>query len=195
MSKHTRGYSLIELLVVVAIVAMIVLVTVPAFGSMRRKAALRTASSELRAIFQLARSRAIARGANCGLKFVKAGEEWQFALYDDGDGDGLRSDDIRAGVDKLVAPPRRALRETNLVTIGLLPITILDPDGDKLRPDKSSPVQMGRAEMCSFSKLGESTPGTIYITDGQELFAVRVYGATGKIRTLRYVAEGRWVER
>jgi hypothetical protein len=43
--------------------------------------------------------------------------------------------------------------------------------------------------------LGESTPGTIYITDrGLDLYAVRVYGATAKIRVLRYVpATKKWV--
>jgi prepilin-type N-terminal cleavage/methylation domain-containing protein len=195
VSTHNRGYSLLELLTTLAVLGTIMMVALPAFGSMRRKAALRTASGELRSIFHLARSRAVARNANCGVRFIEAGGEWQFALYDDGDGDGVRSEDIRRKVDPLVAPPRPVLREAKIVTIGLLPDTIRDPDGDKLKPH-DSPVQMGRSEICSFSRLGESTPGTIYITDRRELFAVRVYGATGKIRTLRYDAgAARWVER
>jgi hypothetical protein len=107
----------------------------------------------------------------------------------------VRNDDIKKGIDRRVGFPRPVLRESKIVTIGLLPMTIVDPDGDKLLPDKS-PVQMGRSEICSFSELGESTSGTIYITDGREIYAVRVFGATAKVRTLRYDAATRkWVER
>jgi hypothetical protein len=56
-------------------------------------------------------------------------------------------------------------------------------------------VQFGRSTICSFSPLGESSSGTIYLTArGRDLWAVRVYGATAKIRILRYVrSTGKWV--
>ncbi len=42
-------------------------------------------------------------------------------------------------------------------------------------------------DICSFSPLGESTPGSIYLWDGRDRMAVvRVYGRTGKVRTLYY---------
>jgi hypothetical protein len=83
-------------------------------------------------------------------------------------------------------PARRVLRESTLATIGLLPQAVTDPDGDRLLPT-ASPVQFNTSQLCSFSPLGESTPGTIYITDrADQLYAVRVYGATAKMRVLRY---------
>lgn len=192
--KHT-GYSLVEMLVSVAIIGLFVLVALPAFGSIQRKFALRAATSELRSIFHTARMRAIAQGRHAGLKFIRAGNEWSFAMYDDGDGDGLRNDDIARNIDRLAEPPRRILEESAEITIGVLGVTIKDPDGEPLTPS-DSPVQFGNSKLASFSPLGESTPGTIYITDrGKDIWAVRVYGATAKIRVTRYDhATRKWVQ-
>lgn len=187
MSKrHHRGVTLIEMLLVVAIIAMFAVASVPAFAELQRRAALRAASQELRSIFHLARTRAISRNANCGLRFFKTAGQWQFAVYDDGDGDGLKTADIAAGVDKRFGSPRVILPESKAVTIGLPSQSILDPAGNALSPT-SSPVKFNASSICSFSALGQSTPGTIYLRDrAGEVFAVRVYGASAKIRVLRY---------
>jgi prepilin-type N-terminal cleavage/methylation domain-containing protein len=189
-----RGYSLAEILTVVAIVGLFAMTAVPAFLTLQRRAALRSAAAQLRTIFHDNRSRAIARNRNCGLKFLRIDGEWKFAVYDDGDGDGVRNDDIKSGKDRLVAEPRVVFRESRAVRIGLLGEAIKDPDGDPLPPTKS-PVAFNQSAICSFSPIGESTPGTIYLTEGgRELYAVRVYGATAKIRVLRYVrATKKWV--
>ena len=192
MSERTRnGYTLIELLTVVALVGLFAGITFPAFVNMQRRSALRAAAGQLRSICHLTRSRALQRGSNSGVKFFKAAGEWQYAIYDDGDGDGVRNDDIDRRIDRRVTLPRRALPESKIVTIGLLRQVIKDPDGDRLLPT-ASPVHFNRSAICSFTPLGESTPGTIYLTDrGDQLYAVRVFGATAKIRTLRYDASSR----
>lgn len=194
--KPQSGYSLSEVLTVMAIVGLFVSIAFPTMTSMVRRSALRAAAGELRSLFHAARMRAITRSTNCGLKFFLANGEWHYAMYDDGDGDGVRNDDIRAGIDKRVTEPRPALRETKAVTIGLLDRAIKDPDGDPLQP-AASPVRFNRSAICAFSPIGESTPGTIYLTDrAGGLYAVRVYGISAKITTLRYDAEAlRWVNR
>lgn len=193
-TRAKNGYSLIELLIVLAIIGMFVGIALPSLGTITRRAALRSAATQLRTIFHKARMRAIARHASCGVKFFVAGGEWQYALYDDGDGDGIRNDDINRGIDRRASESRRALPESSAISFGVLPRRINDPDGDRLLPD-ASPVQFGRSTICSFSPLGESTSGTIYLTDRRDqLLAVRVYGVTAKIRTLRF--DGRkWVAR
>lgn len=184
MDRH-KGFSLLEVLAVVTIMAIIALCAAPSFGSYRRRASVVSQANELREIFRAVRSRAIARSSHAGVKFVRSGELWTYALYDDGDGDGIRTDDINSGVDPRYAGPK-VLTQFHLAAIALLPYPIRDPDGDPL-PPTSSPVQFNRSTICSFAAGGTGTPGTIYITDGGgELYAVRVYGASGRVRMLRY---------
>ena len=183
MSKRNRGYTLIEILMVVAIIGLIVGITVPNFQKIQRRLALQAAAGEMRSAFQLVRMRAIARGANTGLKFLLIGGAWHFAMYEDGDRDGVRNDDINKGIDKMVARPRIVFSQSQLVTIGLPDYAFKDPDGDTVK----SAVTFNQSLLASFSPMGEATPGTIYITDRDgDLWCVRVYGASAKIRTLRY---------
>jgi len=189
--KRRNGYSLVELLIVVAILGLMAAITLPNFSKMRNRMALRAAAGELRSIFHLVRQQAISRGANTGVKFVPIAGQWHFILYEDGDADGVRNDDIRKGIDTPLSPPRVVFRESRNITIGLLDVAVRDADGDVVK----SAVTFNNSTICSFSPLGQSTPGTIYITDGDgDLWCVRVYGASAKIRTLRYDRERRkWV--
>ena len=104
MSKRSPGYSLIEALTVIAIIGTIALCTVPAFANYRRRMSVLAASEQLRNILRLTRSRAITSGHNVGVKFI-AGREWTYAIYEDGDGDGVRNDDIDRRVDRRILGP------------------------------------------------------------------------------------------
>ena len=189
-----RGFTLVEILIALAVIGIFVSIALPEVQRSTRRAAVRAASSELRTIFNLARARAVAYNRNCGIKFSEVGKIWVFAVYDDGDGDGVRNDDITKKIDRIVGAPRVVLPESRMVTIGVLPETIRDPDGDKLTAT-SSPVVFGKSTICSFSALGSSSPGTIYITDKRDsIYAVRVFGTTAKVRVLRYDrGTKRWV--
>lgn len=196
MSARSRGFSLIELLVVVAIIGMTVSVAAPAWMNMRRRNAVRAASSEIRSIFHLVRSRAVAKSRYAGVKFTRNGAEWQYAIYDDGDGDGVRNDDITSGVDRRVAPARFLWQQPAMVSVSLPSFVKNDPDGSALKPGAPA-VQFGLSTICSFSPVGESTSGSIYLCDrGGSAWAVRVFGPTARVRLLRYdAARNRWVER
>lgn len=160
--------------------------------AINRKAAVRAASMELRNVFHLARSRAIARGANAGVKFIAEEGEWFYAIYDDGDGDGVRNDDIRRGIDRPFRSRERLLEHCRYASIALPSKAIVAPDGEKV-PPSSSPVRFGMSTIASFSPLGESSPGTIYLTDDAgEVWCVRVYGGSARIRLLRFMGGKTW---
>ncbi len=189
--RNRNGFSLIEVLIVVAIVGITAGVATPHAQSLRRRAAVRVAAMEIRAMFRAARMRAIATHANTGVKFSRAKGAWEFAIYDDGDGDGVRSDDIGGGTDRVVTPFRPVCRDPQLASIALPSFVTVDPDGDAVKRG-SSPVQFGRSSICSFSPLGESTPGTVYLADsGGHAWAVRVFGGSARVRLLRYDATRR----
>jgi prepilin-type N-terminal cleavage/methylation domain-containing protein len=186
--RHQNGFTLMESLAVLAIIGALAMVAVPSFATYRRHASLLAEAEQMRSIFRAARSRAITRNAHAGVRFAARGSDWTFALYDDGDGDGIRSDDIAKGIDRCFAAPSVLMPQFHIATVALLPGAIRDPDGDPLPPTASA-VQFGTSSTCSFSPTGSGTPGTAYITnkDG-EIYAIRVYGASGKVRVLRYNA-------
>lgn len=187
MSKHTKGISLVELAACIAVIGIILLCAVPMFAAYRRRASVVAAADEFRGIFRLVRSRAIARNRNVGVRFtLSAKNEWQYTIYEDGNGDGLRTKDIDRGIDWRVSGPSAVMPAFHIARIGLLPTAVKDPDGDKLQPD-DSPVQFGTARLASFSPTGSSTSGTIYLVDGGgQLWCARVYGGSGKVRLLRW---------
>ena len=185
MSKRSSGYSLIELLTVVAIIGTIAVCAVPAFATYRRRMSVLAAAEQLRNVLRLTRQKAITTGHNVGIKFI-AGREWTYAMYEDGDGDGVRNDDIDRKIDRRIFGPAIVMPSFHIATIGLLPVTVKDPDGDPLKPG-DSPVQFGRSTICSFSPMGSGTPGTVYLIDGGgQLWAARCAGNGGRIRLLRY---------
>lgn len=59
MRKHERGYSLPELLTVVAIVGLITLVTIPAIFQLTPQYRMRTTTSEVAAVVRMARQNAL----------------------------------------------------------------------------------------------------------------------------------------
>jgi len=191
---RSRGFSLGELLVVVSIMGLLVAVSIPSLSAVKSSIVLRAAAQEASASLHFARSRAVARDINTGVKFIKRDGAWLYAVYDDTDSDGVRNDDITAGIDVLVQGPTTVVAGERSVRIGFTEPRPNDPDtGDPFSPSAAA-VQFGVAKICSFSRRGEATPGSLYLTDGRGgAAAIRVHGATGRIRLLRYdSASGEW---
>lgn len=190
MSRTSRGFSLIELLTVVAIVGVVVAVAVPAMTSIRKRASLRGAVGEIRTVMRLGRSRAIARGMNSAIKFQKIGGVWHYALVDDLDGDGVRNDDIKKGIDKLAGPYREVLDPSSDVRIALPEFAVRDPDTKKVLPPSASAVRFNKSTLCSFGPNGGGTAGSIFLTNRHfDVAMVRVTGATGRVRAILYDRE------
>ncbi|QOL52064.1 GspH/FimT family pseudopilin [Massilia litorea] len=105
LRRPARGFTMPELLAVVAIVAILASVAAPAFSSMIASARSRSVSSELYASLSRARSEAIKRNAEVTLAPVTA-QQWQSGWSIAAPGDASRKlDDHPAVVGATVSGP------------------------------------------------------------------------------------------
>ena len=184
-----KGQSLAELVVVLFIIGSALIATVSAAGSAQKKIALAAATSELRAVFQNTRAVAIAHDRNVAIRFQPDGKQWNWTVYEDGDGDGVRSDDIARGVDIRVS--RTRVFQHRPVRIGVPSSPIPDPATG--RPlSLRLPVRFGISMLCSFSREGEATNGSIVLTDGENTTVIQITGRSALIRVSRWDGK-KWV--
>jgi hypothetical protein len=197
MSRLAPGFSLSELTVALAVVSAGLFAAAPPLLELSSALRLRLAAAEFTAVLRTARSLAVRDDVNVAVRFAtEPSGAVSFGLYRDGDGDGVRNDDIKAGVDRELAPPRRLAHVGRAVRLGLPDRRVRDP-GDPARwldAEAGDPVRFNRSDLASFSPLGGATPGSLYLTDGRDgLAVVRVFGGTGKVRVLTYdFATERW---
>ncbi|HEX5761322.1 MAG TPA: prepilin-type N-terminal cleavage/methylation domain-containing protein [Thermoanaerobaculia bacterium] len=192
MRSRQRGYTLVELLVASSLLLGLLLMAAPPLLEATAALRLEVAAAELVGTLRLARSAAVRWDTNAAVKFrPRPDGTVTFALYRDGDGDGVLNADIAAGVDPELAPPRPLAHFGPRLWFGF-PAGPPPPDpGDPRGRLAGDPVRFNRSDLASFGPLGTSTPGSLYLTDGKRLVAVRVFGRTGKVRVLAYDAETR----
>jgi prepilin-type N-terminal cleavage/methylation domain-containing protein len=186
-----RGFSLIELLVVLLLVSMMALITVPPLLSASARLRVDLAARELSGILNRARSLAVLHSVHVGVRFhdERAAGRVTWACYRDGDADGVRNADIRSGVDTRITPVQQMLYVGGRVGFGFPPGQRPRDPGDPSRrlSGLDDPIRFNASDLASFDPLGGSTPGSLYLTDGRrELSVVRLWGRTGKVRILRW---------
>jgi hypothetical protein len=142
----------------------------------------------------LARLEAIKRSARVGFRFESAGDGYRYAAYLDGNGNGLRTADITAGIDPILGEGERIGDRFAGVSFSLGDGI---PDVDGSVAPGASPVRFGSAGILTFTPLGTASSGTVYIrsrTGAQ--YAVRVLGVSARTRVLHFdTGQARWVTR
>ena len=183
--RSDAGVSLFEVLLALTAVAWTLVIATPGVMRLRQEVSLRSAVHEASVAFYLARSYAISRSRNVGLKFRKNGDRWEWALYADGNGNGVRTAEIASGVDRYLGLSYPWSR--NDVFPGIMTGTrVPDPSGGFL-DHIDDPIRFNSSDICSFSAMGECTPGSVYLWDAHDGMAVlRVFGGTAKLRCLYY---------
>jgi hypothetical protein len=127
----------------------------------------------------------LTRNVNVGVKFRRNGDRYEWALYRDGNGNGVRTAEIARGIDRPLGIAIPWSRRDVLPGI-FSDCRVPDPGSPGAYLDRpGDPIRFNASDICSFSPAGESTPGSIYLSDGRSRMAVvRVLGRTAKIRVL-----------
>ena len=186
------AFSFIELLFVVGLAATISAGALPqlltSVDDLRAAAAARYVSSRL----QQVRMEAVARGRAVGIRFIRTSAGYSMTVYADGNRDGVRTRDIQEGVYWPLQPAERLPDRFSGVDFGTLPgLPPVDPSS---APPGSDPIRLGSSDIASFSPLGTSTTGSLYIRGRRDAqYVVRVFGETGKTRALKFnPRSGEW---
>jgi Tfp pilus assembly protein FimT len=190
---RTEGFTLIELLVSVAFTTVLVGMALPigvdAIDDLHTASAARFLAARIAAN----RMDAISRSRAIGVRFQPATPDYQFAAFADGNGNGVRTVEITAGIDSPVGKSRQLSDDFPRVRFGL---AIGSPDVDGVRNTSADGVRIGTPRILTVSPDGTATSGTLYVQGRRAQYAVRVLGATGRTRVLKYDAGARaWISR
>lgn len=187
---RANGYQLVELLVVLAVAALLAALILPDAQRLSAGLRVRTAAAEVAGVLRATRAMAIRARANAAVKFSTAETGIvSFAIYRDGDGDGVLNLDIDSGVDPPVGPAMQLRHLGRGVRFGFPPgPPPRDPaDPRRFLGNLQDPIRFNRSDLASFNPLGGSTPGSVYLTDSRHhLSVVRLFGITGKVKMLHY---------
>ncbi len=186
--NRARGVSLAEALVGIALVGMALALAVPATAALR-SARAGAGAREVALTLQATRWRSVSEGVAHGLLFERDADGWSWTLVRDGNGNGLRTAEVGAGIDRRVGRRQRLRDRVEGVRLGLPdgppPPRIPPSSGVLDRPE--DPVRFGNTDLVGFSPLGRSSSGTVYLTDNREaLFGVVLFGPTGRVRVWRF---------
>jgi Tfp pilus assembly protein FimT len=187
------GYTLLELLFAVAIAATLTGVALPltsdAIDAQRTMMAARYVSGRIAE----ARMQAIMRSASVALKFDPGSPDYRFAAYIDGNHNGVRTTDIRSGLDRAVTAAEHIGDNFPAVRFELMADL---PDVDGARNTGTDGVRIGSARILTMSANGTATAGTLYLRGRRAQYAVRVLGTTGRTRVLQYhTGDRKWINR
>ncbi len=198
MNPSSRGASLAELAAVLAILGLVATLSVPALSEILSEEALAAASREVATILLTARARAVFQNAEVGVKWVASAGDLVLTVYQDGNGNGVTTADIRKGVDKLVAGPHWLGSRFPGIRFSFVPGIEggTDPSGTRIG-DLTDPIRFGRSNICSFSPTGNASPGTVYLSDRKNRqAAVRVTPTTARVQVWTWHGKKRkWIAR
>jgi type II secretory pathway pseudopilin PulG len=182
------AFTLVELLFAMGVAATLAAVSIPqltaSMDDLRASAAARLVAATL----QQTRMEAVRRGRSMAVRFQQTGAGYQFAVYADGNRNGVRADDIAAGRDPQVRASRRLPDAFPGVDFGAAAgLPAVDASSS---PPGTDPIRLGSSDMVTFTPLGTATTGSLYVRGRHDVqYVVRVFGETGKTRLLKF---NRW---
>jgi len=185
------GTSLLEALLAAAIAVTVGAISVPPLMGQRDWLQTAGAARHVAALVHATRAEALKRGVHVALVFLPLGQDFRFAIFADGNDDGVRAGDIAAGIDRQVSAWVRIGDQFPRAAFGIVP-GVADPDSGSTLT--GSPLKLGGSSVLSFGPAGGATSGTVYLRGpAEQQYALRLLGQTGRSRLLRFdFKERRW---
>jgi hypothetical protein len=190
-----RGYSVLELVFVVGLIVTLTTVTAPnmlmQLDDYRAAGAARYVSARLHRV----RMEAVSRSCPVALRFSRsAAGRYAFAVYVDGNHNGVLASDIARGVDRSLAGPESLADSFAGVEFGALPgLPSAEPGGT---PPGEDPIRLGASNGATFTPIGTSSSGSLYLRGRTAQYVIRIFGETGKTRVLKFNTRTRqWMPR
>lgn len=187
-----RGYTLLELLAVMTIGVTLSAAALPGYLATVDDVRASGAAYHVSGRLQRARMEALMRSATVGVQFTQTAAGYSYAVYVDGNRNGVLTRDIQRGVDKLITAAERLPDQFTGVEFGAIPgLPPVDAGGT---PPGTDPIRLGSGNFASFSALGTSSSGTVYIRSRRDAqYAVRIFGETGRTRMMKFETRtGQW---
>ena len=185
--------TITEMLASLTLVALGAGAAIPSVTTMLHAAKLNGAARDLVVLMHRARMEAVSRGCHVGLLFETTPTGGRWRLYRDGGSPGIHTAEIASGIDEPIGSPFELSARYPGVRLGITgPAPRIPPSSGTLS-SSDDPIAFGVSDIYSASPTGETTSGTVYLTDGRDMRAVTAYGATGRLRVRRYDASnGTW---
>lgn len=174
--QSPSGFTIIELMVVIAIIGIIMILALPRFGLMQREARMRSGAQQVAQDFRQIRERALSKGAVCQVTFDLVGKR-EYTVSHRDINDSLRTATYKLG----------SVAGGNLVFGTSGPISVYPPEGSGSPP--ADGVDFDN-DILEFDNRGGADKGVVYITDNRDNYAVGV-NRFGKIKVYRY-KNGQW---
>jgi type II secretory pathway pseudopilin PulG len=180
----TSGYSLVELLFAAGLIATISAVAIPQLAAgideFRTAGAARYISTKL----QRTRMEALARSADVAMQFTRTPHGYAFAVYADGNRNGVLTTEIAAGIDRGLGAIEHLGDHFAGVEFGTLPgLPPVDVGGT---PPGTDPIRLGPGNLASFAAAGTASSGSVYLRGRTAQYVVRIFGGTGKTRVMKF---------
>jgi type II secretory pathway pseudopilin PulG len=189
-APEAKGYSMVELAVVVGLMVTATAAALPRMAAGLDETRVAGAARYLSARFYDARGQAVTRSAEVALRFTATNAGYIYAVYVDGNGNGVLARDIQRNIDRQLHSPEQLSSQFSGVDFGTLPgLPAIDAGSP---PPGDDPIRFGASNMVSFSALGTSSSGTLYLKGhGNIQYAVRLVGGTARVRIFRFDARSR----
>ena len=187
------GFTILELLFTISLVATVVAIAIPLTAATLDHVRATMAARYMAGRIAETRTDAVRRSGCVALRFERSGDDYFFAPFVDGNANGVRTADIRAGVDRQLGSYERLSDKFPGVRFELLPGV---PDADGNAVSDTDGVRIGSARILTLSPDGTATSGTLYLRGRRDQYAVRILGITGRARVLQYHSGNRsWINR